>query len=400
MAPAAAERIRTLIAEALPSLVELRHDLHMHPELGYEEHRTAEAVRRELSACGVEFVPGMAGGTGTLAHLPGAAAEAIGLRADMDALPITEEGQQPWRSRSPGRMHACGHDGHTTILIGAARVLSRLSREGGLPRPVTLVFQPAEEGGAGGQRMVKEGALDGSRLGPRVREIFALHGWPQFRLGSVGTRVGPMLAASDRFDIRVEGSGGHAAWPHATRDPVPAACAIVSALQTIVSRNAYAADPAVLSVTVVHAGTAFNVIPSVAEIKGTVRTLTSETRALIERRIGEVAAGVAMAHGCTASVSYRHGYPITSNHPEAVATFEAVARGTVGEDLVRTVPHPVMVGEDFAYYGMEIPACFFALGLCRPDRTSMPDLHQPDFDFVDEAIPLGIELFCRLALRP
>ncbi len=393
------DRVRALIAEELPSLVDLRHDLHMHPEIMYEEVRTAEVVRRELSRAGVEFVPGLAGGTGTLAALPGGAEKSIGLRADMDALPIQEESDRPWRSRVDGRMHACGHDGHTTILIGAARVLSRLSRERPLPRPVTFLFQPAEEGGAGGRRMVEEGALEGTRLGAAVAEIYALHGWPQFELGTVGTRAGAMMAASDRFDVLVRGSGGHAAWPHATRDPVPAACAIVTALQTIISRNTHVSDPSVLSVTMIQAGTAFNVIPSSAELHGTVRTLSEASRELIERRIGEIAESIARAHGCSASTEYRRGYPITSNDPGAVAVFERVARESVGAERVRTVPHPVMVGEDFAYYGLEVPSCFFALGLRPHDAASMPELHQPDFDFSDAAIPVGIELMCRLALR-
>ncbi|MBM4112428.1 MAG: amidohydrolase, partial [Phycisphaerae bacterium] len=256
-----------------------------------------------------------------------------------------------------------------------------------------------EEGGAGGRRMVEDGALEGTKLGKPVDRIFALHGWPHFELGTAGTRVGPMMAASDRFDIVVRGSGGHAAWPHATRDPIPAACAIVSTLQTIVSRNAHASDPTVLSVTMLQAGTAFNVIPSVAKIHGTVRTLSAESRELFERRIGEIAGSTAMAHGCSAQTEYRHGYPITSNDEGAVAIFERVATDAIGADRVRTVPHPVMVGEDFAFYGLEVPSCFFALGLRPHGQASMPELHQPDFDFSDAAIPLGVELFCRLALR-
>ena len=393
------DRVRAIIGEELPDLVALRHDLHMHPELMYEEFRTADIVRKELSRAGVEFVPGLAGGTGTLAALPGAAPKGIALRADMDALPIHEESEIPWRSRSDGKMHACGHDGHTTVLLGAVRVLARLSREQALPRPVTFIFQPAEEGGAGGKRMVEEGALDGSRLGAAACEAYALHGWPHFELGTVGTRVGAMLAASDRFEIRVNGEGGHAAWPHATRDPIPAACAIVAALQTIPSRNVHALDPSVLSVTTIHAGTAFNVIASHASIQGTVRTLSAEARILYERRIGEIASATALAYGCHATTAYRHGYPITSNDAGAVEQFERVARGTVGTDRVRTVPHPVMVGEDFAFYGLQVPSCFFALGLRPPAAESMPDLHQPDFDFTDDALPLGIELFCNLALR-
>jgi len=392
------DRVRAAIAEELRELVELRHDLHMHPELMYEEFRTADIVRRELSRAGVEFVPGLAGGTGTLAALPGTAEQSMALRADMDALPIHEEPDRPWRSRIDGKMHACGHDGHTTILLGAVRVLAKLSRQSPLPRPVTFIFQPAEEGGAGGKKMVDEGALDGSRLGAPVSEAYALHGWPQFELGTAGTRVGPMFAASDRFEIRVDGDGGHAAWPHATRDPIPAACAIVAALQTIPSRNVHALDPSVISVTTINAGTAFNVIPSHATINGTVRTLSAGARTLYERRIAEIATATAQAYGCKATAVYRLGYPITENDPRAVDRFERVARATIDPERVRTVSQPEMVGEDFAFYGLEVPSCLFTLGLRPAGVESMPDLHEPDFDFTDDAIPLGIELFCNLAL--
>ena len=203
----AAEDIRTLVREELPRLVEIRHDLHMHPEIGYEEVRTSGVVLRELSDAGIAHVAGMARGTGVLAHVPGSGPRAVALRADIDALPIEERSGRPWASRTPNRMHACGHDGHTAILLGTARVLSRLAARHPLPRPVTLVFQPADEGGAGGKRMVEEGALDGSRIGPKVEEIYALHGWPELPLGTVATRRGAVRAASDRFEIHVHGRG-------------------------------------------------------------------------------------------------------------------------------------------------------------------------------------------------
>ena len=390
--------IRELVAAELPRLVALRHDLHMHPEIGYEEVRTSGIVVRELAAAGIAHVAGLARGTGVLAHLPGCGARAVGLRADMDALPILERGDRPWASRTPGRMHACGHDGHTTILLGAAAVLAKLASRGALPRPVTLVFQPAEEGGAGGRRMVEEGALDGSRIGPAVEEIYALHGWPELPLGTVATRRGAVMAASDRFEIHVQGQGSHAAWPHRSRDPVVCAAAIVTALQTIVSRHVDPLDAAVVSVTVIESGSAFNVIPDRAVVKGTYRSLSEETRCMIENSLREIAEGTASAHGCTARCEALRGYPVTVNDDGAVARFESVARGTLGDARVATLAAPVMGGEDFAFYGAHVPSCYWALGLA-PGGEPYPPLHAPDFDFNDDAIGTGVELMCRLAVR-
>lgn len=393
------ERIRALAAEELPRLVEIRHDLHMHPEVGYEEVRTSQVIARELRDAGVRHVTGLAGGTGILAHLSAPAGECVGLRADIDALPIHE--RAPGRahaSRTPGRMHACGHDGHIAVMLGTARVLARLAAEATLPRPVTLVFQPAEEGGAGGKRMVEDGALDGSRLGPRVTSIHALHGWPELPLGTVATRVGPIMAASDRFLVTVEGAGAHAAWPHRAHDPVVCAAAIVTALQSIVARNVDPLDAAVVSVTVLQAGDAFNVIPERAIIKGTQRSLSESTRALVERRIAEVADGVARAHGCRATVDIQRNYPVTVNDAGAVAEFERVARESLGADRVRTLAAPVMGGEDFAFYGPHARSCYWALGLA-PGGAPYPPLHAPDFDFNDDAIATGVEVMCALAVR-
>jgi len=396
--PALADRIRALIAEELPSLIDLRHDLHAHPELGYEEHRTSEVIQRELKRLGITFKAGVAGGTGVVGSMPGAASSALALRADIDALPIEEQNDLPYRSVHEGRMHACGHDGHTTMLVGAARVLSRLAETHPLPNPVTLLFQPAEEGGAGGRRMVEDGCLTGEIVGPPVRAAYGLHGWPEFPVGVVGTRVGALMAASDRFEIHVRGVGGHAAWPHATRDPITAAAAIVQSVQTIVSRNVGPLDSAVVSITMLQAGTAFNIIPETVRIAGTVRTLRPETQSLIRERLGEIAESIPAAHGCSGSLDYRVGYPATVNDPDAVATFDRIATAAVGTDRVRPVEAPVMGGEDFAYYGQKVPACFFVLGLIPEGEETMPSLHHPQFNFNDDAISTGVELFVNLAL--
>ena len=397
----------TLINQELPDIIAIRRDLHAHPEIGYEEQRTSEVVQRELKKAGVNFVANLAGGTGVMANIPASGAaqnkKAVGLRADMDALPIEETSGVSYASRFHGKMHACGHDGHTAILIGTARVLAKLSKlsngGGGLHRPVSFVFQPAEEGGAGDQKMVQEGCLDGRIIGPPIENMFGLHGWPRLPQGVVATRIGPLLAASDRFDIIVKGVGSHAAFPHASRDPIIAASAIVNALQTIASRNVDPLDSVVVSVTMLNAGSAYNVIPSQAKISGTVRTLTPQVMQLTQRRINEIAMNIAKAHGCEASFEYRIGYPVTLNDAGAVEIFNDVARQTLGEQRVLDLPRPVMGGEDFSFYSQVVPSCFFVLGLIPPGKQSMPDLHQPDFNFNDDAIATGIEMFCRLALR-
>ncbi len=390
--------LRALIAAEIDGLKAFRRDLHQHPEICYEEVRTATKIREALTSAGVPFVSGLAGGTGTLAHITGTNARSIALRADIDGLAIQEVPGQPWCSKIPSRMHACGHDGHATIMVGTARVLAKLAAAGELPNPVTMIFQPAEEGGAGGKRMVEDGALDGSKIGKPVRRIYGLHGWPGVPRGTVSTRKGSLFAASDRFEIVVEGSAAHAAWPHHGRDPVLAAAAIVTALGQVVSREIDPLDAAVISTTMMHGGTAFNQIPERVELGGTARALRNTTQDHLERRIVEIAEATARAHRCTARAIYHRGYPVTANEDESVDTFERIARKAFGASNVVPMEAPVMGGEDFAYYAQKVPSCFYLLGLDEP-RNPSAKLHHPTFDFNDEAIATGVEAMVRLAIE-
>lgn len=388
----------TTVEALLPEVVALRHDLHANPELMYAEHRTSEVVRRELERAGVAYRGGLAKGTGVLGFLSSterdpATATTIALRADMDALPIREATGRPYASQVEGKMHACGHDGHTAILLGAAKALATMARSNN----VLLVFQPAEEGGAGGREMVRDGALDGRVFPHPATMIFGLHGWTSVGLGTVATRVGAMMAATDSFSITVRGTGGHAAMPHTTVDPVPIAAHLVVALQSVASRNVDPFEPIVVSVTQLRAGTADNIIAETATLGGTMRTMSPEARRFGERRIRETAASIAAAFGGTAEVAWHEGYPVTINHPEATAKFLEVARATIGAERVDENGLAVMGGEDFSFYGYEIPACFFQLGLVPEGQETVPSVHTPYFDFNDEAIATGMTLFIALA---
>jgi len=390
-----------LIRAEHESLTEFRRDLHAHPELGYKETRTSGAIQRELSVIGVGFRAGYADGTGVVAHIPATVDDpgaTVGLRADIDALPITEETGKPWASMHNGVMHACGHDGHTAILLGAARVLSKLEHR---PNAVTLLFQPAEEGGGGGKLMCRDGALAGEAgggLGSPVDRIFGLHNWPGMPLGTVATKAGPLLAATDEFTITVRGRQAHAAFPQAGADPVVAACQLVTAMQTISSRNAAPTDPMVLSVTQVHGGFTHNVIPESASVSGTLRTVTDETRAMARARIYELAEHLCRGMGCSVEIDWHVGYPVTRNDAGLADRVLEVAGSTPGVTAVERLTEPYLGGEDFAFYGEHVPACFFVLGTCPEGEERPALLHQPTFDFNDAAIPLGVGLFCRLAL--
>ncbi len=395
--------LRSLIQRELPSLIDIRHDLHKHPELGFKEERTSGLVQRELSALKVRYRAGLARGTGVIAHFPpsdpaDAHKPAVALRADMDALPITEVTGKPYASTTKGVMHACGHDGHTTILLGAARMLSKVHR----PNPVTLVFQPAEEGGAGGEKMCQDGALAGEGkggLGPAVGRIYGLHGWPMLPLSKVASRPGPMLAAVDDFIVDVIGTGGHAAYPHLGNDPVVAAAHAITALQTIASRNVGPLDSVVCTVGQIEGGTANNIIPSSVRLIGTVRTLKPETRKFARERFFGIIENTCRAFNCRASIDWHESYPVTLNDAALAADFADAARATLGEGRFQAIEHPTMGGEDFAYYANVVPACFFFLGLKPEGAAAYPTLHQPDFDFNDDAIATGIEMMVTMATR-
>jgi amidohydrolase len=384
--------LEPLIKPLLPELVALRHELHQHPELAYEEHETAARIVEQLQPIpGIELRTGVAG-TGIVAILgaerPG---PCVALRADMDALPMEEVGDHSHRSTVPGKMHACGHDGHVTCLVGAARVLAQLGDE--LEGPVKFLFQPAEEGGAGGLKMCEEGVLQD----PPVAAIFGLHGWPEQSQGQIGVRKGGMLASADRLQIKVRGSGAHAAYPHQGIDTVLVAAHIIVALQSIVARNTEPLDSVVVTVSQIHGGTADNIIPSEVQLSGTIRTLNSETRRLTFEHIHRVAADTARAFGATAEVLIDEGYPVLENDPAATDYVRHVVDSVDG--VVPTDIAPAMGAEDFAFYAQRVPAAFFTLGMRPKGQDTYPGLHQPNFDFHDDTIAFGVAMHVEIARR-
>jgi amidohydrolase len=381
------------IQAILPRVCAIRHELHTIPELSYEEIETARVIRRELDRMGVSYVAGVDGApTATVATIGDASKPCVALRADIDALPITERTGVSYTSKHGGLMHACGHDGHTANLLGTAMLLQTMK----LDRCVKLIFQPAEEGGAGANRLVKAGVLDG-RVGPRVEKIFGLHGWPGLPVGVVSSRVGPLLASTDGFTIRVRGVGCHGAFPHLGRDPIVCAAELVSSLQHFVSRELDPTEAGLITVGKFHAGTATNVIPDEAVIDGTIRTLTPEARQLAESALKRRAAGIAIAHGCDAIVEYRSGYPSTVNSPAECDSVAKLARELLGADRYLPAARAVMGGEDFAYYAEQVPACFFFVGLVPAGQDVAPPLHSDRFDFNDDALPACLKMFAGLA---
>lgn len=390
------------IDSILDDIISIRHDLHAHPEIKFKEKRTSSVVQSKLKDLGIPFVADIGGkepntGTGVVAHLPATTDQpgpTTGLRADMDALPITENTGASYASTSPGVMHACGHDGHTSILLGAAKVLASMDER---PNPVTFVFQPAEEGGAGAAKLIRDGALDGL-VGSPIQRMYGLHGWPGDPLGTVSTKPGAMLAAADMFTITVTGTQAHAAYPHLGADPIVASAQIISAAQSIVSRTTRPTDSVVVSISTIHAGTAHNIIPSGAIMQGTVRTLSDESRELTNRRFTEIVESTAIAMGCTAKVDWVPGYPVTMNAPEEADRVLEIARNVSKCTQTQVITEPTLGGEDFSFYAQKVPSCFFFLGLAQDDQTPYPGLHTPSFDFNDQSIPLGVEMMCRLAL--
>jgi amidohydrolase len=385
-----AEAIAAAADAMVPRLLDVRHDLHRHPELGFEEHRTQGIVRDWLSEQG--YATRISAETGLIADLrPNLVGRerTIALRADLDCLPMHESTDLPYRSVHPGRAHKCGHDGHTAILMGTARILAAYRDR--IPGNVRLVFQPAEEGvrGGGARVMVAEGTLDA------VDEVYALHNWPQFPRGQVRVRAGVMMARTHTVSITVTGVGGHGSQPQLVRDPIVAASHLVVALQTIVSRGLGYEGGAVVSIGKLEAGTTDNVIPAQACLLGTIRTFSDAVAERVLERLREIVDGIATTFGVTTALEIEDGYPVVHNDPRCTEAVARVARGLFGEGAVSDEGLPMAGAEDFAYMARAKPAAYFFLG-SGDGVVEPPGCHHPDFDFDDRLIPMGIRMFVGL----
>jgi len=378
------------IAEFHREMTEWRHDLHAHPELALQETRTSGVVQAKLKAFGVdEIITGMAR-TGVVGVIRGhgASERAVGLRADMDALPIAEETGAPYASRTPGVMHACGHDGHTTMLLGAAKYLAETRNFDGT---VYVIFQPAEENLAGGEIMVKEGLFERCKMDM----VFGMHNWPQMPAGTFAWRDGPVMAAVANIEITITGKGAHGAMPHFGIDPVVIASHIVTALQSIVARNIDPMDTAVVSTTQIHAGDTWNVIPQECTLRGTVRTFKKPVQDMIERRIEKIARNVAAGFGAEVTKwRYERRYPATVNSPQETEFAAHAASALVGLDNVNRNPTPAMGSEDFAWMLLKRPGCYIWIGNGDGEGSCM--VHNPGYDFNDEILPIGASYWATL----
>ena len=386
--------IEPILADAA-SIAAIRRDIHAHPELCFQEERTADVIARALTDWGIPVHRGL-GTTGVVGIVKnGTSDRAVGLRADIDALPMTERNTFAHASTIPGRMHACGHDGHTAMLLAAARHLSRHRHFDGT---VYLIFQPAEEGGAGAREMMNDGLFDKFPM----EAVFGAHNWPGMPVGQFALKPGPMMASSNEFSVTIRGKGSHAALPHNGIAPVPIACQMVQAFQTIITRNRRPIDPGVISVTMIHAGEATNVVPDFCELKGTVRTFTHELIDLIEQRMKAIAEHTCAAFGATCEFEFRRNYPPTINHAAETAFARRVLASVVGEDNVVEF-EPTMGSEDFSFFLQAKPGCYFMIG--NGDGSHRDGghglgpcmLHNPSYDFNDELIPLGATAWVRIA---
>jgi amidohydrolase len=375
------------IKRDLSELVGWRRDIHAHPELAFEERRTAQFVKERLGAFGITEVSTLAG-TGVVATLRNGDGPSVGLRADLDALPMEEANEFAHKSTHEGRFHGCGHDGHTVMLLGAARHLARTRRFKG---SINFIFQPAEESAGGGRVMVEEGLFDRFPCD----QVFALHNWPSLPAGTIAVRSGAVMASTDRWDLTVVGKGGHAAFPHQTVDPILVGSHIVAAWQALVAREMSPTTPAVVSTTKFHAGSAYNVIPEKAVLSGTVRALDEDVRSALKRRLEQVAHGIASAFGAKAVLDYVSGYPCTINDERCAAFAAGVAAELVGGSRVLTSEPPSMGSEDFAYMAQVRPSAYIWLGQADADHGS--GLHNPHYDFNDLVLPLGAALHVSLA---
>ena len=378
------------IQESTETMTSWRRDIHAHPELGFQELRTSDLVASQLQSFGIEVHRGV-GKTGVVGVLRnGSSPRSVGLRADMDALPIQEANTFAHRSRHEGRMHACGHDGHTTMLLGAARYLAEARAFDGT---VHFIFQPAEEGIGGARAMIEDGLF---RRFP-CDAVFGMHNRPGMPLGTFAVRAGPMMAGGAFFDIDVEGVGSHGARPEAAVDPVLAAAHVTAALQSIVARNVRPVETAVVSVTQIHGGSAYNVIPQTARLSGTVRAFSNEVMQLIERNLARVAEGVAAGFGARVKVDFRLIYPPLLNDVREAEFAAGICAEVVGTERVRRDPPLIMASEDFAYMLNEIPGCYINIG--NGDGEGACEVHNPAYDFNDRALPYGASFFARLVER-
>jgi amidohydrolase len=377
------------VADLQPDIQAWRRDIHEHPELLYEVHRTAAFVADRLREFGCDEVVTGLGRTGVVGVIKGRKPagkndnKVIGLRADMDALPIEEATDLPYASKNAGLMHACGHDGHTAMLLGAARYLAETRNFAG---DAVVIFQPAEEGGAGAKAMIDDGLMDRFK----IEQVFGMHNTPGLPVGAFAIRSGPMMAATASIDIKIEGLGGHAARPHKSIDSVLVGSQLITALQTIVSRTIDPLESAVISICEFHAGNARNVIPQSAILRGTVRTLTKETAELVEKRVREIVAGVAQMTGARIDLDYVHGYPVTVNHPSQTDFAIQVAKEIAGDNKVHETP-PMMGAEDFSYMLEARPGAFIFCG-----NGDTAGLHHPAYNFNDDAIPFGTSYWVKL----
>ncbi len=375
------------VADLQGEIAEWRHDIHAHPELLFDVHRTAATVADKLKAFGCdEVVPGIGrtGVVGVIRGKRGQGEKVIGLRADMDALPIEEATGVPYKSTVPGKMHACGHDGHTAMLLGAAKYLAETRNFSGT---AVLVFQPAEEGGGGGREMVKDGLME--RFG--VQEVYGMHNYPGLPIGQFGIRTGPLMASADTVSIEIEGVGGHAARPQLSVDTVLVGAQIINQIQSIVARNVDPLKAAVISICVFQAGTTDNVIPQTAHLRGTARALAPDVRDLLEKRLHEVVEGTARLYGAKAKLTYRRGYPVLKNHEQQTSFAASIASEIVGADRVDTDFPPVMGAEDFSYMLEARAGAFIFVG-----NGDSAGLHHPAYNFNDDVIPVGTSYWVRL----
>ncbi len=374
-------------AEMQDEIAGWRRHLHSIPELNFDLHETSAFVAEKLREFGCDDVATGIAKTGVVGIIKGRRGEGrtVGLRSDMDALPILEATDKAYASQHAGRMHACGHDGHTAMLLGAAKYLAETRN---FPGSVAVIFQPAEEGGGGGNVMVQEGMME--RFG--IRKVFGMHNMPGLPVGEFAIRPGPIMAATAEFTIQVKGKGGHAAMPHRTIDPIVAASQMVTSLQTIASRTTDPIELVVVSVTKIHGGDAYNVIPEMVEFAGTVRTLKKEVAAIAGERIHAICEGIAAAHGASVDIHYNSNYPVTFNHPEETAFAGDIAATIAGDAQVHRNIQPVMGGEDFSYMLEVRPGAFIFIG-----NGDTANLHHPAYDFNDEIIPHGVSYWVKLA---